>query len=218
MCWPKRASSWRLRPKSLARRIPETDSVSWVTALTSAIVSWASAVTRRRRSPTILANQVKTGMVSRVSTVSCQESTAMATRALAMITTLERMSDSVEVTTVCTPPTSLVSRDWISPVRVSVKKRSDRCWRCSKRRSRRSRITRWPTRLARQVWISPTTPPTTGRATMTAVRTPRRARSGPPPPAGNRAVSKTTLMSNGLTTPTPAPTRTRTTMATTSRR
>ena len=46
----------------------------------------------------------------------------MATRLLATVTTLARMEDAVLVTTVCTPPTSLASRDWISPVRVAVKK------------------------------------------------------------------------------------------------
>ena len=55
--------------------------------------------------------------------VSFQESSAMATRLETMITTLDRMLEAVSVTTVCTPPTSLVSRDWISPVRVEVKNR-----------------------------------------------------------------------------------------------
>ena len=45
----------------------------------------------------------------------------MATRLLTTVTTLERIDDAVLVTTVCTPPTSLASRDWISPVRVPVK-------------------------------------------------------------------------------------------------
>ncbi len=198
--------------------MPETDSVSWVTALTSAIVSWASLVTRRRRSPTSLESQAKIGMVSSVRTVSCHDRTAMATRALAMMTALDKMSDSVEVTTVWTPPTSLVSRDWISPVLVSVKNRSDRRWRCSKSRSRRSRMTRWPTTLARHVCTSPTAPPITGSVTITATSHPSRSRFGPPPPSGNRAVSNTTLMSRGLTTPTEAPTTTRATMPPTSRR
>jgi hypothetical protein len=34
------------------------------------------------------------------------------------------MPDIVSVTTAWTPPTSLARRDWISPVRVVVKKRS----------------------------------------------------------------------------------------------
>ena len=36
---------------------------------------------------------------------------------------------AVSVTTACTPPTSLARRLWISPVRVSVKKRSGILWR-----------------------------------------------------------------------------------------
>ena len=36
---------------------------------------------------------------------------------------------AVSVTTACTPPTSFASRLWISPVRVSVKKRSGMPWR-----------------------------------------------------------------------------------------
>ena len=36
---------------------------------------------------------------------------------------------AVSVTTVWTPPTSFASRLWISPVRVSVKKRSGILWR-----------------------------------------------------------------------------------------
>ena len=36
---------------------------------------------------------------------------------------------AVSVTTAWTPPTSLASRLWISPVRVSVKKRSGIPWR-----------------------------------------------------------------------------------------
>ena len=42
-------------------------------------------------------------------------------------TTLDNTDDAVSVTTVETPPTSLESRDWISPVRVDVKKRNGMC-------------------------------------------------------------------------------------------
>ena len=43
---------------------------------------------------------------------------------LTITTTFARMFDIVSVTTAWTPPTSFASRDWISPVRVVVKKRS----------------------------------------------------------------------------------------------
>ncbi len=55
----------------------------------------------------------------------------MATSVLRRVTTLESNDVAVSVTTDWIPPTSLVSLDWISPVRVPVKKRSDMPWRCS---------------------------------------------------------------------------------------
>ncbi len=54
----------------------------------------------------------------------------MAMMVLTTITLFERTLDAVSVTTVCTPPMSFESRDWISPVRVAVKKRSGIRWRC----------------------------------------------------------------------------------------
>jgi len=51
-------------------------------------------------------------------------------RAAPKVTTLARMVEAVLVTTDSTPPTSLASRDWISPVLVLVKKASDRVCRC----------------------------------------------------------------------------------------
>ena len=62
--------------------------------------------------------------MNRDSTVSCHESRSIAISVLMITTTLARMFDIVSVTTAWTPPTSLASRDWISPVRVVVKKRS----------------------------------------------------------------------------------------------
>ena len=47
-----------------------------------------------------------------------------------MITMFARIEEAVSVTTVWIPPTSFWSRDWISPVRVEVKKRSDIDCRC----------------------------------------------------------------------------------------
>jgi hypothetical protein len=62
---------------------------------------------------------------------------------------LERHDDAVLVTTVWTPPTSFASLDWISPVLVPVKNASGIDWRWAYRRSRRSCITRLPTRFVR---------------------------------------------------------------------
>ena len=70
---------------------------------------------------------------------------AIATTLDAKVTTLAKMVDAVCVTTDSTPPTSLASRDWISPVLVRVKNAIDRVCRCEYRRSRKSRITCWPT-------------------------------------------------------------------------
>jgi hypothetical protein len=46
------------------------------------------------------------------------------------VVTLETIEVAVDVTTFCTPPMSLAIRDWTSPVRVRVKKASDRRCRC----------------------------------------------------------------------------------------
>ena len=56
---------------------------------------------------------------------------------------------AVSVMTAWTPPTSLARRLWISPVRVSVKKRSGIDWRCEYRAPRRSCMTFWPMTLLR---------------------------------------------------------------------
>ena len=42
----------------------------------------------------------------------------MATSVESTVVTLERTLAAVSDSTLCTPPTSLTSRDWISPVRV----------------------------------------------------------------------------------------------------
>jgi hypothetical protein len=82
-------------------------------------------------------------------------------------TTLAKIDDAVDVTTVCTPPTSLASRDWISQVRVAVKNRSDIRWRCEYSVSPRSSITRWPTQFAYSVCTSPMADVTIGIAIRT---------------------------------------------------
>ena len=53
----------------------------------------------------------------------------MTPRVLARMATLAMVSLRVLVTTDCIPPTSLETRDWISPVRVLVKKRRAMPWR-----------------------------------------------------------------------------------------
>ncbi len=63
--------------------------------------------------------------------VSCQLRITMATTVDTKITTLARMVEAVVVTTDWTPPTSLASRDWISPVLVPVKKARESVCRCA---------------------------------------------------------------------------------------
>ena len=63
--------------------------------------------------------------------VSCQLRMIMATTVEVKMTTLARMVEAVVVTTDWTPPTSLASRDWISPVLVLVKKASESVCRCA---------------------------------------------------------------------------------------
>ena len=99
-------------------------------ALMDASDSWVDRDTLRRRSPTALVSQKNAGTVITATMVSCQLRITMATTVDTKITTLARMVDAVEVTTVWTPPTSLASRDWISPVLVPVKKASDSVSRC----------------------------------------------------------------------------------------
>ena len=125
LCWWKCSISWFCLPNSLASMIPDTERVSWVTAVTSAIATWDWAATLRRRAPTHLVRTKNTGAVATATTVSCQESISMAIRVLVRITTLAMVSETVLVTTVCTPPTSLEIRDWTSPVLVPVKNPRD---------------------------------------------------------------------------------------------
>ena len=125
-----RSISWRWRPNDFDSRMPETDSVSSVTAVRSAIVFCVLVATSRRARPTLTVSQRKNGSMNSDSTVSCHESRSMAINVLMITTTFARMFDIVSVTTAWTPPTSFASRDWISPVRVVVKKRSGMNCRC----------------------------------------------------------------------------------------
>jgi hypothetical protein len=78
-----------------------------------------------------LVSQKKAGTVMTATMVSCQLMMIMATMLETNVTTLARMVEAVVVTTVWTPPTSLASRDWISPVLVPVKKASESVCRCA---------------------------------------------------------------------------------------
>ncbi len=72
---------------------------------------------------------MKIGSTATDSTVSCQLRKAIPAKVAAVRVRLATVVVAVLVTTESTPPTSLASRDWISPVLVAVKKRSGRFWR-----------------------------------------------------------------------------------------
>ena len=76
------------------------------------------------------------------------------------VVTLDVMLVAVFVTTFWTPPMSLLMRDCTSPVRVRVKKASERRCRWRKTAARRSCMTRCPTWFESSVWITPRMPAT----------------------------------------------------------
>ena len=118
-------------------------------AVNSAVDRWASAAMARRFLPTKRLMAKKNGADATATMVNSHDRTIIAITVLMRMTQLDSTSETVLVTTRCTPPTSSATRDWISPVRVSVKNPRDRPCRWRYRVSRRSRITRWPTRLVR---------------------------------------------------------------------
>ena len=107
------------------------DSVSCVMAVTSAAAFCVRDDAARRRAPTNFEMNANIGTVNMDTTVSSHERMSIAIRVLMNITLLESTFETVLETTFCTPPTSFATRDWISPVRVSVKKLMDSVCRCS---------------------------------------------------------------------------------------
>ncbi len=73
-----RSISWRCRPNDFDSRMPETDSVSSVTAVRSAIVFAVLVATSRRARPTLTVSQTKNGIMNRDSTVSCHDRSSIA--------------------------------------------------------------------------------------------------------------------------------------------
>ena len=92
---------------------------------------------------------MKNGSMPSDSAVSRQSMITIAITVLIATARLAVTDDAVSVTTLWTPPTSLARRLWISPVLVSVKKRSGMRWRCEYRAARRSCMTFWPMTLFR---------------------------------------------------------------------
>jgi hypothetical protein len=107
--------------------MPDTESVSCMCAVKSASDSWVFPDTSRRTLPTFRLITRKTGRIASDSTVSLQSRITITTTVEITVATLDSTLEAVSVSTACTPPTSLDNRDWISPVRVEVKKRRDMC-------------------------------------------------------------------------------------------
>ena len=80
-------------------------------AVISASAFCTSADIARRFAPIIFVSTANSGTMPTATSVSCQERIDIATTVLMRITMLDRMSVMVLVTTVWTPPTSLVTRD-----------------------------------------------------------------------------------------------------------
>ena len=126
----KRSARASLRPIDLPSRMPETLSDSWTSDEMSAITPCLVAVMRLRWRPTRRAISTKNGVSASEKTASRQSSRNIATTVATTVVTLETIDVAVFVTTVWTPPMSLAMRDWISPVRVRVKKASESRCRC----------------------------------------------------------------------------------------
>jgi hypothetical protein len=95
----------------------------------SAIVVCRRAVIRWRTLPTRWVSQTKSGSSASEKTASRQSSRNIATTVASTVVAFETTEVAVEVTTLWMPPMSLAIRDWISPVRVRVKKASESRWR-----------------------------------------------------------------------------------------
>ena len=134
----------------------------------SASVSCVVVAIRRRSFPTRRVSSTKIGISANANSASFQFSTSMPTIVAATVVTLDAIEVAVFVTTFWTPPMSFEILDCTSPVRVRVKKASDRRCRCRKTAARKSCITRWPTWFDNRVWITPSTPVTTAIAIIPA--------------------------------------------------
>jgi hypothetical protein len=87
-------------------------------------------VIRLRSRPTRPVSQTKNGRSASEKTARRQSRATIAAMVASTVVTLETIDVAVDVTTFWTPPMSLAIRDWTSPVRVRVKKASDRRCRC----------------------------------------------------------------------------------------
>ena len=125
----KRLVSSPVRPMVFASSTPETESDSSTSVEMSASETCVVAARARRMRPTRRVMSTNTGRSANAARASCQLSRIMATDVAITVVRLLTMDVAVVVTTLCTPPMSLAMRDCTSPVRVRVKKASERRWR-----------------------------------------------------------------------------------------
>ena len=112
--------------------MPETLRASCVIADSSDSDSCVFVAIRARRWPTRRCTTTRKGSSTSAMIVSCQLSSSIATNAASTVTVLPTTLETVFESTFETPPTSFASRDWITPVRVRVKKPSSICCRREK--------------------------------------------------------------------------------------
>ncbi len=138
----KRSASSSPRPIVFPSRIPLTESDSCTMLEMSASDSCVVFAIRRRSFPTRRVSTANNGISANANSASCQLRTSMPIIVATTVVTLEVMFVAVLVTTFWTPPMSLLIRDCTSPVRVRVKKASERRCRWRKTEARRSCMTR----------------------------------------------------------------------------
>ena len=156
----KRSASSSVRPIVFPSRIPLTESDSWTMLEMSASDSCVDFAIRRRSFPTRRVRNANSGISANAKSASCQLRMSMPIIVATTVVRLDVMLVAVFVTTFWTPPMSLLMRDCTSPVRVRVKKASERRCRWRKTAARRSCITRCPTWFESSVWITPRMPAT----------------------------------------------------------
>ena len=117
-------------PIVLARSTPETESDSSTSAEMSASVPCLVVVSSLRSRPIRRVMRTKIGSSPNAAAARRQSRRIIAAAVATTVVTLETIEVAVVVTTLWTPPMSFAIRDCTSPVRVRVKKASDRRWRC----------------------------------------------------------------------------------------
>ena len=117
-----RSTSAGPAPSVLLSWMPLIESDSSTVALMSASWRCCCAVICRRIRATRLVRMIAGGITTSEISERRQESATIAIEVATAVVRLAAIEAAVEVTTASMPPMSLVIRDWISPVRVRLKK------------------------------------------------------------------------------------------------